>query len=81
MWARRFGTPCVQTQRMVCDGEAFSLGDRLLAVFDLGIVKLFDLAAVKANEVIMVLAFVEFIDRLAALKLAATQNTGLFELR
>ena len=62
MWARRFGTPCVQTQRMVCDGEPLSLGDGLLAAFDLGVVKLFDLAAVKANQVVVVLAFVEFID-------------------
>ena len=81
MWARRFGTPCVQTQRMVCDGEPLSLGDGLLAVFDFGVVKLLDLTAVKADNMIVVLAFVEFIDRLAALKLAATQNTGLFELR
>ena len=81
MRARRFGTPRVQAQRMVRDSEALGLGNRLLAVFDLGVIKFFDLAAVKANEVIMVLAFVEFIDRLAALKLAATQNTGLFELR
>ena len=81
MWARRFCTPGVQTQRMVRDSESLGLGDGLLAVFDLGIVKLFDLAAVKANEVIMVLAFVELVHRLAALKLAATQNTGLFELR
>ena len=76
-----FIAPRVQAQGMVGDSEALSLGNRLLALFDLGIVKLFDLAAVKANQVIVVLAFVEFIDRLAALKLAATQNAGLFELR
>ena len=75
-----FIAPRVQAQRMIRDSEALGLGDRLLAVFDLGIVKLFDLAAVKANEVIMVLAFVEFIHRFAAFKLAAAQNTGLFEL-
>ena len=49
MWARRFGTPGVQTQSMVRDSEALGLSDRLLAAFDLGVVKLFDLAAVKAN--------------------------------
>ena len=73
-------TPRIQTQSVVRDGESLGLGDRLLAVFDFGVVKLFDLAAVKANEVVMVLAFVEFVDRLAAFKLAAAQNAGLFEL-
>ena len=81
MRARRFGTPRVQAQRMVRDSEALGLGDRLLAAFDLGVVKLFDLAAIKANEVVVVLAFVELVNRFAALKLAATQNAGLFELR
>jgi hypothetical protein len=66
---------------MVRDGEAFGLGDGLLAAFDLGVIKLFDLAAVKADQVVVVLAFVELVHRLAAFKLAAAQNTGLFELR
>ena len=81
MRARRFGTPGVQTQRMVCDSEALGLSDRLLAAFDLGVIKLFDLAAVKADQVVVVLAFVELVHRFSTLKLAAAQNTSLFELR
>ena len=81
MGAGCLGTPRIQTQRMVCDGKALGLGNRLLAVFDLGVIKFFDLAAVKADNMIVVLAFVEFVDRFAALKLTAAQNTGLFELR
>ena len=65
---------------MVGDGEALGLGDRLLAIFDFGVVKLFYLTAVKADQVVVVLAFVEFVDRFAAFKLAAAQNAGLFEL-
>ena len=80
MRARRLSAPRIQAQGMVGDGEALGLGDRLLSIFDFGVVKLFDLAAVKADQVVVVLAFVEFVHRLAALKLAAAQNAGLFEL-
>ena len=73
-------TPRIQTQGMVGDGESLGLGDGLLAIFDFKVVKLFDLAAVKADQVVMVLAFVELVDRFTPLKLAAAQNTGLFEL-
>lgn len=41
-----FAAPGIQTQRVVRDSEALGLGDGLLAAFDLGVVKLFDLAAV-----------------------------------
>ena len=80
MWASRLGAPRIQTQCMVGDGKALGLGDRLLAVFDFGVVKLFDLAAVKADQVVVVLAFVELVDRFATFKLAAREQTGLLEL-
>jgi len=76
-----FIAPSVQAQRMVRDSEALGLGDGLLAAFDLGVVKLLNLAAVKADNMIVVLALVELVHRLATFKLAAAQNTGLFELR
>ena len=66
---------------MIRNSEALSLGDRLLALFDLGVIKLLHFAAVKANQVIVVLSFVELVHRFPTLKLAAAQNTGLFELR
>ena len=65
---------------MVGDGESFELGHSLLALLDFGVVKLFHLAAVQADNVVVVLALVEFVDRLAAFKLAARQDAGLFKL-
>jgi hypothetical protein len=52
----------------------------VLALFDLGVIKLFHLAAVQAHQVVMVLAFVEFINRFAAFELAAAEQTGLLKL-
>jgi hypothetical protein len=48
--------------------EALGLGHGLLALFDLGVVELLDLAAVQAHQVVVVLAFVELVHRLAASK-------------
>ena len=47
---------------MVGDGKALGLGHFMLAAFDVGIVKLFNPPAIQAHQVVMVLAFVEFID-------------------
>jgi hypothetical protein len=71
----------VQAQRVVGDGKAFGFGDRLLTLFNFCIVKLLDLAAIKAYQVIVVLPLIEFINGLAALKMTAAQNIGLLELR
>jgi hypothetical protein len=40
--------------------EAALLGDLVLALLDLGVVELFDLAALQADQVVVVLPFVEF---------------------
>jgi hypothetical protein len=47
---------------------------------DLGIEKLLHPAAVQADQVVVVLAFVEFVDRLARLEIAAREQAGLLEL-
>ena len=65
---------------MVGDGEALGLGHRVLALFDFGVIKLFDLAAVQTYQMVVVLSLIEFINGLAALKMAADQNAGLLEL-
>ena len=66
---------------MVGNREAFLLCDIVLAFFNFSVVKLFNPTAVQTNQMVMVLAFIEFIDRFAALKMTATQNIGLLELR
>ena len=57
------------------------LGDFVLPFFDIGIGKLDDFAAIGADQVVVVIAVVEFEDRLAPIELAAHQNARLFELR
>jgi outer membrane protein assembly factor BamE len=61
--------------------EAFGLGHSHLALFNLGIVKLFDASAIEAHQMIMMRAFVELIHRLAALEIAACQQASLLKLR
>ena len=52
----------------------------MLATFNFSIKKLFHPAAVQANQMVVVLALVELVHRLATFKLAAGQQTGLLEL-
>ncbi len=66
---------------MVGNGEAFGTGDGVLALFNLGVKKLFHFAAVQADQVVVVLALIELIHRFAALKMATAQNAGLLKLR
>ena len=66
---------------MVGNSEPFGLGHRVLTSFNFRIVKLLDPTAIKADQVVVMLAFVEFVDSLAALKVTARQNAGLFKLR
>ena len=53
----------------------------LLALLDFSVIKLFHLAAVQADQMVMVLALVELVNRFATLKVVAAQDTGLFKLR
>ena len=70
----------IEAERMVGDLETFGAGDVLLAAFNLGVEELLDPTAVEADQMVMVLAFVELVDRFAAFKLAAGEQTGLLEL-
>lgn len=65
---------------MAFKGKAVVLGDLVLAFFDIGIRKLNNLAAIRTDQVIVMIAVVEFKDGLAAVELAAHQNASLFEL-
>src|SRR2546428_11415539 len=55
----------VEDVRVLHDGKAMRARQQLLALFDHGIVELLHQAAARADQVVMVLAVVEFIDRLA----------------
>ena len=52
----------------------------MLALLNLGIVKLLNLAAIQAHQMVVVLAFIELIHRLAGFKIAAVQQAGLLKL-
>jgi len=65
---------------MVRNRKALGAGHGVLPLLDFGVVKLFHLAAIQAYQVVMVLAFVQLKNRLAAFKVAATEQTGLFKL-
>ena len=56
-------------------------GNRLLALLDARIHELFDLAAVKTDDVIVVLTFVQLEHRRRALEMVAGDQAGGLELR
>ena len=70
----------VKTQGMVGNHETFCLGHRLLPQFDFRVIKLLNSTTVQAHHVIVVLSFIEFIDRLATFEVVSAQNTGLLKL-
>ena len=65
---------------MVGNGKTLGSGHGVLTLLDLGVVKLFHFAAVQAHQMVVVLARIEFKDRLATFKMAATQDLGVFKL-
>ena len=71
---------CIQAEGVVCDLKALGLCDIVLTLLNACVVKLFYAAAIKAHQVVMVLALVKFIDRFAAFKLTARQNARLLKL-
>lgn len=79
--ARALDAARVQTQRVVFDLVALGLGNFFLARLDLGIKKLLDPATVHTHDVVVVMAFVEFKNRLAVFKVASAQDAGLLKLR
>src|SRR5450432_4298150 len=74
------GAGRVERERVVLQLEAARHGNVFLALFDLGVVELLDPAAVHADQMVVVLAFVELEHRLAALEVVARQDAGLLEL-
>ena len=74
------GAGGIQAQGVVGNRKPFFFRDGVLAFFDFCVVKLFNLAAVQAHQMVMVLPFVEFVDRFATFEMAATQDAGLLKL-
>lgn len=65
---------------MVGNVKPLGLRYRMLALLNLGIKKLFHATTVQADQVVMVLTFVEFVDRFAAFEMTAHQNVSLLKL-
>jgi len=79
----RAGLRCavgIEAERVVGNGKTLGGGHGVLTLLDLGVVKLFHFAAVQAHQMVVVLACIEFKNRLAAFKMAATQDLGMFKL-
>src|SRR5258705_626360 len=66
---------------MLTDREPQPRGDRLLPLFNAGVDELFDLAAVHADDMIVMCALVEFEYGHAVLEVMARDQAGRFELR
>ncbi|OHC67348.1 MAG: hypothetical protein A2045_02675 [Rhodocyclales bacterium GWA2_65_20] len=65
---------------MRLDGELFFPGDAGLAFFDHGIAEFLDVTALQADQVVVVLAFVQFEYRLSGIEDMALKKSGLFKL-
>ena len=61
---------------MVLQLEPACLRNAALALLDLGVEEFLDAAAIHANQMVMVLAFVELEHRLAGLEVVARQDAG-----
>ncbi|CAM2149485.1 protein of unknown function [Pararobbsia alpina] len=77
----RLRARAIQRQRMFVQREAALGCNGLLTAFDFGVVEFFDAAAVHADQVVVVRAFVEFEHSLARLEITACEQARLLELR
>lgn len=81
MWARRLGAICIQMQGVIVNAESAIFGDFELAFLDLGVIKLFDAAALQTYQMIVMITFIELEDGLAAFKMMAHEQASLLKLR
>ncbi len=66
---------------MFTDREAPFGGNLVLPLLDLGIVELLHPATLEADQMVVVMPFIEFEDGLARLEMVALEQAGLLELR
>src|SRR5690606_8466097 len=65
---------------MILEREAPGSGDLALQALDVGVEEFLDPAAAQADQVVVVVALVEFEDGLAGFEVAALEQAGLLEL-
>ncbi len=65
---------------MVVNGESAFLGDAVLPLLDFAVQEFLYLAALQADQVVVVVSLVEFKNRLVAVEVVAHQQSGLLEL-
>ena len=70
----------VEMQRMFRQFEAMFFCDRMLAAFDFFIEKFFHMAALQAQQVVMMAASVKLIDRLVIVEMMPDQYAGMLKL-
>ena len=70
----------IDMQGMVANRETQVGRDSFLACFDGRIEEFLDMSALQTNDVVVMLALVQFEYRLAALEMVAHQQSGLLEL-
>lgn len=74
------GAVRIYMKRVIMHRKAVFGSDFCLARLNSGIVELLDVAALQANDVIMVLALIEFEYRLSTFEIMAHQQAGMLEL-
>jgi hypothetical protein len=74
------GADAIQQHGVAFQRETSILGNLVLPLFDFVISKFDDLAAIGADEVIVMISVVEFEHSLAAVELTANKYAGLLEL-
>lgn len=70
----------IETERMVSDVKTFGVRDVLLSAFNFGVEKLLNPPTIQAHQMVVVLPFVQFINRFTAFELAAGEQSGLLKL-
>lgn len=80
MFAARSLALGVDTESVLADRETAFGGDGGLTAFDFFVVEFLDPAAGQANEMVVVLTFVVFVNRAVAFEMQALQDSRLFEL-
>lgn len=76
----RPGTVAVDDQGVIVDVVSLAGGDRLLAIFDGLVKKLLDVTALHANDVVVVLATLQFEHRVPAFEVMTDHEPGGLEL-
>jgi hypothetical protein len=74
MFAVFFGAVAVNRQRVISDLEAAFESNLVLALLDFRIVKLFHAAAIQANQMVMMRAFIQLENRLSGLEMVTVQQ-------